>query len=432
MITMYLKGSKWSMNRRRKPTNWFLIIVLSLLIVIGFYINKVVLPDVQPIGVPTKTPTRAPESYISEAEQLFNDGKLLQAIESYQKAVSANPNDPTTYISLARVQVFAGQYKDAQVNAENALLLNADNSMAHAVRGWALDFQGEYLTAEAAVKKALEIDPNNGLAHAYYAEIMVDAYLSGTGPLDSIEKASEQSRLALDLAPNTLEAHRARGYVLEVTANYEEAIREYQAAITLNDNIPDLHLALGRNYRALGVYDKAVEEFTRANTLNPPDPQPDLLIARTYATVGEYKKAVQFAEQALKDSPADARLHGTLGVMYYKDLRWPDAIEHLALAIKGGRTDEGQVVNGLELISTDTRIIEYYYTYGLALARSQRCGEALPVAQALQATVPGDEIAVANAEEITRICEQNLLITPTPDIETVATQPPVGTVTPTP
>ncbi len=418
------------MNRRRKPVNWFRIILLGLLVLIFIYINQVVLPDVQPIGVPTATPTRDPESYITEAEELFNQGKLLQSIDAYQNAIRSNPNNPATYIALARVQVFASQYQDAQVNAENALLLNSNNSMAHAVRSWALDFQGNYLEAEAAVKTALELDPNNALAHAYYAEIMVDAYLSGTGPLDALERAAEQSRLAIDLAPDTLEARRARGYVLEVTANYEEAIREYQAAVTINENIPDLHMALGRNYRALGVYDRAVEEFTRANALNPSDPNPDLYIARTYATIGEYSKAVQYAEGAVKDSPADARLRGTLGVMYYNNTQYPEAIKELSLAIEGGNTSDGQPVKGLQLASNEPRLAEYYYIYGLVLARSQGCGKAVPIAQTILTTIPGDEVASANADEVLRICQQNLNVTPTVGIETAA--PEEATVTPTP
>ena len=44
--------------------------------------------------------------------------------------------------------------------------------------------------------------------------------------------------------------HRARGLVLEVTGNYEEAIAEFEAAVAMNENLADLHMALGRNYKA--------------------------------------------------------------------------------------------------------------------------------------------------------------------------------------
>ena len=96
------------------------------------------------------------------------------------------------------------------------------------------------------------------------------------------------------------------------------------------------------NYRALGSYDQAMEEFTKANALNPADPTADLLISRTYATVGEYAKAVQYAESAVKAGPSDPNLIGNLGVMYYSNVDWPDAVKELSLTINGGTTDDGQ------------------------------------------------------------------------------------------
>ena len=291
------------------------------------------------------------------------------------------------------------------------MLLNPDNSMAHAVRAWAFDFLGEYLEAEASIKRALELDPNNALAYAYYVEILVDSYLNGSGSFEGVERAIEQSKVAIALAPDALETRRARGYILEATGNYEEAIREYQAAVTINANIADLHLALGRNYRILGIYDQAVEEFTRANALNPKDPTPDLLTSRTYATIGEYAKAMQYAEAAVSDNPTDANLRGNLGVMYYRNLYWAESIVELGYVANGGVTEAGDVIEAVNLVP-DSRIAEYYFTYGLALARMNKCSEALPVAQMILARVPADELAVDNANEIINRCQLNLVLTP--------------------
>jgi tetratricopeptide (TPR) repeat protein len=411
---MYLKGSKWSMNRRRrKRPNWFLIIFL-ILVIAGFtYITRFVLPAYPSPFVPTPTVTPPPEAYITEAQTLFDQGKLSQAIDAYKQAQALKPDDPSIYVALAQVQVFAGNYKDAQTSAEDALLLNPNNSMAHAVRAWALDFEGNYLEAEASAKRALELDPNNADAHAYYAEILVDEYVLGGGSFDGVNTAITESKAALALAPNTLESHRARGYILEATGNYEEAIREYQAAIAINPNIEDLHLSLGRNYRALGVYDKAVEEFTNANALNPADPAPDLLISRTYATVGEYAKAVQYAEGAVKAGPGDANLLGNLGVMYYHNVDWPDAVKELTLVVNGGVTDDGQKITSVPL-TPDTHITEYYFTYALVLAHLNRCGEALQVAQTIQSRVPSDDTATTNAAAAIQICQKNLASPPAP------------------
>lgn len=421
---MYLpRSSRWSMNRRRKRPNYFGWTIFGLVVLFGYFFNQVYLPSQPNPFEATPTITRSPESYVTEAETLYKDGKLLQAIDAYQSAIKASPQDPLLYIAIARLQVWAGQYEEAQSNAENALLLSPNNSMAYAVHAWALDFQeGKNSEAMESITKALELDPNNALAHAYYVEILVDS-----GLFENYAKAAEESRIALALAPNLLETHRARAYILSATGeeNYEAAIQEYEQAIAINPNIAALHIELGRSYRALQVYDKAITEFTRANTLNPTDPLPDLLLSRTHATTGSYAQALQYAETAVKNNPSDANLLGNYGVMFYRNFFYDEAVQQLGLAVNGGRTKDGQVITGLPL-SDAPLVVEYYFTYGLALARTNQCGDALKIAQKVQTNVPDDENAVFAASEIIRICQENLdnpaVDTPTPTADETPTE----------
>ena len=425
------------MNRRRKRPNYFSWTVLGLVLLFGYYFNQIYLPTQPNPFEATPTATRSPESLVTEAKELFKDGKLSQAIEAYEQAIKASPQDPTIYIELARVQVFAGRPVEAQANAENALLLNPNNSMAHAVKAWALDFQGgadNNAEAMGSIQRAIELDPNNALAHAYYVEILVDS-----GSFDNYAKAADESRVALGLDPNLLEAHRARAYILEATGsegnNYELALQEYQAAIDLNPNLPILYIELGRNYRVLQVYDKAIEAFTRANTLNPEDPEPDLFLSRTYATIGEFAKALQYAETAVENRPLDASIHGNYGVMLFRNEFLSDAVNELRMAVKGGRTEDGFEIVGIPLVN-ETRVAEYYFTYGLALARTNQCGEALQIAQELQTKIPSDENVLFAASEIIRICQENLdnppVDTPIPSTGegTTETETPAPTSTP--
>lgn len=409
---MYLHGSKWSVNRRKRRSNPWSVIILLILVGVGLYFNQVVLPTTQPLFIPTSTPTRSPESFLTDAETLLQQGKLTQAITAYRTAIQADPKNGTSYVTLARLLIYTSQYEEAVTNTENALLLNPNNSMAHAVRGWALGLNEEYLLAESALKKAIELEPNNGAAYAYYAEVLILENQAGQGTLGILDKAVEASRQAAQLAPDSMEAHRARGIVLENTQNYQEASQEFEAAIAVNANIADLHLALGRNYRALEMYDKAVEEFNRANALNPGDPMPNTLISRTYATIGEYAKAVQFAQQALKVAPEDPYMNGNLGVVYYRDHTYDQAVKYLRLAVRGGSGEDNAEVVGLPL--DYGRVAEYYYIYGLALARTGECGEALQISQAIQQGVSTDETAIYNAEEMINICKEMLNATPVP------------------
>ena len=408
---MYLRGSKWKMTkRRRKPSNPFKLLLLVVLIGAALYFNQVVVPAMPSPFIPTPTITRSPESFINEAQTYFEEGKLAQAIESYQQAIMADPGNPGLFLDLSRTQIYAGDYENAKINAENAALLNPDNSQAHALRAWALNSMGESLEAEAAVKKAIEIDPNNPLAYAVYTEILLDR-----GNFDDLDDAIDNSRKARDLAPNALETHRARGYVLLYTGEYAESIQEYQAALAVNDKLWDLHYSLGAAYRLNGEYDLAVNELLNASALNPTNPEIVTELSRTHATQGEYPKAIQYAEQAVSIDPTQARLHGNLGVLLYKNGDYDGAIRELSLVVHGGTTEDGVIVKGLPL--EPGRIADDYYSiYALSLTKSDRCGDALPVLQLILSNIDEEEVAYYNANEGMNYCMQTLG-TPVPDAE---------------
>jgi tetratricopeptide (TPR) repeat protein len=367
------------------------------------YFGTFVAPTMPAPFIPTPTMTRSPESFVNEAQQLYEDGKLAQSIAAYKQAIIADPNNPTLYVTLARVQIFAGEYEDALTNAQNALLQNPNNPMAHAVQAYAQSYLGDTLEAEASVKRALELDPNSAISHAYYAEILVTK-----GDYEDFDKAAAESRLAKELEPNALEVHRARGLVLlnSGTENLDEAIDELKAAIAINDKIADLHLLLGFAYRLKGENDLAVDELLAAYALNPQDPDIPTEITFAYSNEGQFGKAAQYAEDAVKIDPTSPKLRGNLGVMYYKNNEMDKAIAELALAVRGGTDPDGVSVEGLPL--DYGKVAEYYWFYGFALAKRNRCAEAVPVFQALVSGVPDYELAVENAIAGLELCKASL------------------------
>ncbi len=413
---MYLRGSKFDLTRKRKRANPLRIFILVVLVGAAIYFNQVVVPQTPPLFVPTPTATRSPESYINDAQALVAQAKIPQAIVAYQQAVRADPKNISAYVTLARLQIYAAQYEEAIINAENALLLNPNNAQALALRGWAKAFIGDYLEAESSLKQAIQLDPGNPTPYAYYSEMLMLQQLEGKGDLNTLDKAIEYSKKAQELGPNTLEAHRARGIVLENTNNIEEAVQEYEAAINLAPYIADLHLALGRSYRSLPEpdYAKAIEQFNLAIPLDPTNPLPKTYLSRTYFLAGEYAKSIQYGEEAIKNAPDDPYLHGNLGIVLRRNFELPRAIEELRLAVRGGKTSDEIVVKGLPI---DYGIVaQYYYNYGLALAANGECTEAIQVAQALQINLPRDEIAQYNAQEMLNICASLVgETTPTPD-----------------
>lgn len=395
------------MTRRTRRPKTRLILVLVILIVGALYLQQVVVPATPPLFIPTATPTRSPESFVNQAQDHFAAGKLISAVESYQEAITADPANPSNYIALARLQVFTGDYEEAISNAQNALLKNPNNPQAHAVLGWALGFQEKYGEAELELQKALSQDPNNALALAYYAEVLMNQ-----GDYGLYDKAAEYSKRALDLDPTLLEAHRARGIVLLNTQNLEQAEAEFQQALVINKNIADLHLYLGVTYKAMGDYDRAQESLLASYALNPQDTIALTELSRAYFADGRYAQAAQYAEEAVTVNPDNPTLHGNLGIVYYKNGEYNKAIDELGYAVRGGMTADGVAVEGIPL--DYGRVEEYYWYYGFALARSNRCPEAVPIFQALLSGVPNDEIAVYNATEGLAVCQASLENPPAP------------------
>jgi tetratricopeptide (TPR) repeat protein len=399
---MYLRGNKWAMTKRprRRSSPWRILLLVALIGAL-LYINQVIVPATPPLFIPTPTVTQSPESFVNQAEDYFRQGKLTLAINAYKEAINSDPTNASNYIALARLQVFSGQYDEAITNAQNALLKNADNPMAYAVQGWAYGFQEKFGEAERSIQKALEFDPNNALAHAYYAEVLINQ-----GDYTLVDKAIEESKKARDLDPSLLETHRARGIVLLNTQNVEQAVEEFQAALAINKNIADLYLNLGVAYKLLEKYDLAQEALLASYALNPTDTIALTELSRSFFADGRFPQAAQYAEEAIKVNPIDPRLHGNLGVTYYKMEDYVKAIPELILATQGGQTEDGTTVEGLQL--EYGRVEEYYWYLGFALARSNRCTEAVPVFQKLLTEVSNDEIAVFNANQGLEICAETL------------------------
>ena len=416
MISMYIKGSKFSMQKKKRRSNPFRVIILLVLIGAVIYFDRMIVPTIPQFFQPTPTPTRAPESIASDAKSLEGEGKYPLAIAAYQDAVRADPRNPDNFVALARLNIYTGNFEDAIIDAENALLLNPNNDQAMALRGWAVGMAGDYVRSVGILQDAISANSNNAEAYAYLAEVYTYMLQAGQGDLNTLDNAITASRRAEEIAPGSMEAHRGRGFVLEYTSNFEEAVTEFEAAVALNPNIADLHLGLGRNYFNVQLYDDAITEYGRANALNPKDPTPETLIARTYALNGDYQKAIQYAEAAIVDEPQNAFLYGNLGLIFSSAKQYLDAIDMLRIAVRGGVSSDGAPVEGIPM--DYGRVAQYYYTFGLALAREGQCGEALEISQAVQVGLRNDDIAVYNAEEMVNICQRltregNSDITPT-------------------
>jgi len=453
---MRLTGDRLRLSRDGRPSNPWRLVALSVLITMGvllIWLHET--GRVQPLFLPTYTPTRTALSYADEGETAFSAGDLQGAIDAYGNAVQIDPGDARLWAELARIQAYSSALRttaderrarlaEARESADRAIEANPDDSFAHAIRTLVYDWsasaeesiQGqsqreEFLTiAQAAAARALQLDPGNALAMAFKAEVLVDQQqfeLAYGVAADAVAHADDQDPFSMDI-------HRVYATVLESVAQYRLAIEEYLRAAEIAPNFTYLYLLIGANYRQLQDIDHALEYFERAARINEQirvlDPTPYLAIGKTYLQQGEFFIAAINIEHALAIDPQNPDIYGRLGIVFFKARNYESAVVALQCAVDGcsqevsrtllcqyvfdcdSATDQGQEY-GVEVsgLSLGDDSLEYYYTYGSVLVYFRdtaefpnACTDAERVFQQLLATYPEDDTVSVIVSDNRSLC----------------------------
>jgi len=315
---MYIRPEK----KRRSSIFW--VLILTILILAGlWFIQKQ--PDWARPFEPTPTPTLEANYYINDGEIHFAEGRLQQAIKTYEQAIQLEPDNDIPYARQSKLLIYTGDTAKALTKAEQAVLLNPSSVENLAEYCRALDWEGHYGLAFDACECAIELDPNYAPAHAYLAEVYADQ-------ADWIP-ARTTAQEALEVDFQSPEAHHNMGYALEVQGRYAEAVEFYENAITLRPNLPFYYMAAGRNYYWLGQLEMAADRFGEAVKLDPGNPAGYDQLGWTYHTNGEDTRAIDALEQAISVDPTFARAWGHLSTIYYLRQNYEKAIDTLPTAI---------------------------------------------------------------------------------------------------
>jgi tetratricopeptide (TPR) repeat protein len=391
--------------------------------------------EIEPLFLPTPTPTRTANSYLMEAEALFMAGDIEGAVTAYREAVKMEP-DARVLAELARIQAYSSsllstdaerfdRLEEALQSIDQAIQLNPDDSQVLGVRAFVLDWYAHNRLvdpersrsllneAEREAARAFTLDPNNAMALAFYAEILVDQ--------QKWAQAQQYIQQAAALDPHSMDVHRVYGYVWESLGQYRLAIEEYIKAADINPNLTFLYIFIGRNFRSLDVHNRALEYFERAVNINEQlgvkDPYPYIEIAKTYTRDGEFFIAMLNAEKALEFNPFNPNTYAQLGTIYTKARNYEDAQPAFKCAVLGCSAEEnhtairlfgsGVEVEGLPLTSGTVGF--YYLQYASVLAARSRpsenyCPEAHEIMRQVLAVYPDDEIYQSIIQENQTIC----------------------------
>jgi TolB-like protein/DNA-binding winged helix-turn-helix (wHTH) protein len=200
--------------------------------------------------------------------------------------------------------------------------------------------------AMAAYRKATAADPDYGRVYGALGYALALNYTRGwtNNPQETIDRALELARTAVDLNSSVPQTHWALAYVRLMRKEYEQAAAAATKAVTITPNYADgygllsmVKIAqgepkqaiallekgidlnpyytwdypynLGRAHYALGRYQEAVALFEDARTRNMHIIQIRLHLAASYARVGRQDDAEWEVEEIKSMSPTDTISH---------------------------------------------------------------------------------------------------------------------------
>jgi serine/threonine protein kinase/Flp pilus assembly protein TadD len=185
------------------------------------------------------------------------------------------------------------------------------------LRGMQLFHQFRRTTLEAAVEmftRAIAIDPAYARAYAGLSGCYSSLYTYWNVRGDTLQKAEAAGQKALDLDPESAEAHTAHGVTLAGLRRFDEARQEFDTAIQLDPNLFEARYFYGRACMAEGRLADAARLFEEASRLRPEDYQALLLGAGVLAGLGRkaeaeaaYRRGLQAAESYLRLYPDSGR-----------------------------------------------------------------------------------------------------------------------------
>jgi TolB-like protein/Flp pilus assembly protein TadD len=161
---------------------------------------------------------------------------------------------------------------------------------------------------------AIELDSRYARAYAGISDCCAFLFLYAGSHDVHRKQADSASRIAIDLDPESAEAHASRGVALALKGEYEEAEAALETAIRLGPRLFEGFFFYARVAFVQGKFDRAIELYEKAASVQPQDYQAPLLVAQIYADLGRQEEAeavrrrgVQVAEARLNLNPDDAR-----------------------------------------------------------------------------------------------------------------------------
>ena len=202
--------------------------------------------------------TARPDHYASHynlGNIYMEQGKIEQALASYQTSIKLRPDFIPSYVNIAFAYNARGQNEKAEQSFQEALKREPDNVLIRTNLALLLGEMGRLREAESAFRKVLAIDPNSAIAAYNLAVILAEKQ-----PQESLSF----SKKAFRLRPDNPQYAYTYAFYLHKFDKTDEAIGVLQGMVDGQTSYADAYIMLGQIFEQKGKLKKAVDIYMKA------------------------------------------------------------------------------------------------------------------------------------------------------------------------
>lgn len=275
-------------------------------------------------------------------------GEPTMAVRVLERLIARQPRRPNLWVRLAEAALDTGD-----IDGARAAFTRAQELGVEPVRRQRMDsrlgiacVERDIACATAHLSEAAQGPDAELASSAGRLVVALSAVESGDEPAlaraklgeallhhGERELAARQFELAIDLAPEYVDAHAYLGHVQSSLGEAERAVHHLKEAIRLEPGYPLSHFLLGMHYVREGQTVTGRDHLLQAHDLDPLDPAICAAVADTYlrAVEANYAAAERWLHAAVDRAPDDARFHLLLA-HFYVDSNIDPAIRGVAAA----------------------------------------------------------------------------------------------------
>jgi TolB-like protein len=247
-----------------------------------------------------------------EAYQLYLKGRyhifkitppeVERGISYFHQAIELDPNYALAYVGLSvAYRSFSLSFdrpategmSKAKDAAQKAVDIDDNLAEAHAALGFAIFwYDWDFNAAEAQLKRALELNPNSGDAHWAYGAIL--------STLGRHTEALAEIKRARELDPLSLLINTTEGEILLYSGQTDSALAVFQKTFELDPKFWIAHMFAALAYIEKRMFPEALAEARQARELNLLSSMPISLVGCTLAQSGKRTEARAVLEELLK------------------------------------------------------------------------------------------------------------------------------------